>query len=140
MVVYSRILQILGCCNFVICVSFTIYGHIFPSKIEGGMFLNTLGSIFVTFALFLMLVLIGIFYVGIGSSRADDLIVFNVKNIILYVVVGFNLAYRLFFCDISGLENGSSLTGAKIMAGFATAMLLNLSVAIMTTNYLNLKR
>ncbi len=137
MIVYSRILQILGYCNFAICAFFTIYGYIFPSKLEGGTFLNTLGALFMLFASFVMLILMGIFCVVIGSSYADNLISFTIRNVVLYAILGLNLIYRLFFCDTGGIENGSSLTSAKLMAGFAIALILNLSVIIMTTKFYN---
>lgn len=136
MFVFSRILQVMGCCNFAIAVALTVYGYIFPSKIEGGTFINTMGFTFIIFGLFLMLLLIGVFYLKMGHDRADDLINFNVMNSMLYVIAGINLVYRLFFCNFSAMENGSSLTGAKLMAALATSILINLSVAIMTTNYL----
>ena len=136
MVVFSRIMQVLGGCNFVIGVALTIYGYILPNKIEGGTYINIVGLIFVTFSLFLMLILTGVHCFIIGNDRAENLIDFNIRNSILYVIVGVNLVYRLFFGDFSRPENGTSLTGAKLMAGLAISLLINLSVAIMATNYL----
>lgn len=136
MVAYSRFLQILGYFNFIICLIFTTYGYIFPDKITGGTLLNTIGSIFMVIASFVMLILIGAFCIKLGNLSVNELIIFDAKNIVIYVICGINLVYRLFCCNIGGMENGSSFTSAKLMAGFAIGLLLNFSVILITTNFI----
>lgn len=137
MIIYSRILQILGYSNFILCLFFTIYGYVYPKKFTGGTLLNAIGSILIALSFFVMLVLIGIFCAKVGNSYVNELINFSVKNVVVYVICGINLVFRLFFSDTNVIENGSSLTGAKLMAGLALALFLNWSVIIISTNFIN---
>lgn len=136
MIMYSRILQILGYSNFILCLFFTIYGYMYPQKFIGGTPLNAISSILIILSFFVMLVLIGIFCAKVGNSYVDELVNFNVKNVVIYVICGINLVFRLFFSDTNSMENGSSLTASKLMAGLALALVLNWSVIVISTNYI----
>ena len=136
MVVFSRILQVLGRFNFVVSAALIMYGYIFPAKIEGGTFVNSLGFLFAIFAFLFMLILISVFYFKTGTSNVENFIVFNVNNIILYVITGINLVYWLIFANHIEWENGTELTSTKLMVFVSLAWCLNLTIVIITSNYL----
>jgi len=137
MTVYSRILQFLGLLNLVVCLPFTIYGHIFPNNIKGGMAANEIGSCIIVEAYFLMMILTVIYCFILGEDTINNLIKFNAASIILYIVFVANIIYCLLFTDTSAaMENGSSITSSKLMSNFALSLLLNLTVVIMSTNYI----
>lgn len=136
MVVFSRILQALGRFNFVVSAALIMYGYIFPAKIEGGTFVNSLGFLFAIFAFLFMLILISVFYFKTGTSNVENFIVFNVNNIILYVITGINLVYWLIFANHIEWENGTELTSTKLMVFVSLAWCLNLTIVIITSNYL----
>ena len=136
MVVFSRILQALGRFNFVVSAALIMYGYIFPAKIEGGTFVNSLGFLFAIFAFLFMLILISVFYFKTGTSNVENFIVFNVNNIILYVITGINLVYWLIFANHIEWENGTELTSTKLMVFVSLAWCLNLTIVIIISNYL----
>ena len=137
MVVYSRILQILGCFNFIIGVVMTVYGTLFPNSVKGGTIFNSFGAMFLAFSLVLMLVLVSIFYAILGKGYVENLVRFTPQNIVLYIIIIGNMIYRFFWRDIKEIENGSSLTCAKLMAGCSVVLYLNFTIVLLMSNYLN---
>ncbi len=139
MIIYSKLLRIIAYFNIVIATLLTIYGTVYPKKIEGGTLTNDLGIAFVMFALHLMLVLAGIYYFLLGQN-ADNLFSFDKKSVTFLGMAGINLIYRFVFCKHADTENGLYVAGDTVMAGIAIALMVNLIIVTITTNYLQIKQ
>lgn len=137
--IYSKILRIIAYFNMVAATFLTIYGTVYPKKIEGGTLTNDLGIAFVMFALHLMLVLAGIFYF-LHRRNADRLFSFGKKDVTFLAIAGGNLIYRLFFCKHADTENSLYVAGDTVMAGVAIALMVNLIIVTITTNHLQIKQ
>lgn len=135
---YARLLYILVCLNIISCSFLTVYGILYPKNIYAGSNMNSLGWLFGMIGLHVTAVLIGIFYVNLGDNITDKLIVFNKYNIPIYIILGINIIYRLYFSGELVDENGLTTTSIKLMATYSLALGLNFSALIIIRNYLKM--
>lgn len=133
MLIYSKILSVIGLSNIAFCSGFSIYYFIKPTDFAKGTFINNLAYAIGFFGFFIMMILMVIYGLALGEKRIEELITFNALNIPLYILFTINLLYRLFF-DKQLSVLGSS-TPSKVAATLALALLLNLTTVTMAINY-----
>ena len=59
---------------------------------------------------------------------------------VIYIIFGANAVYRLFFHGNTETENGISVTSEKVLAGIALSLILNLTVYLISTNFIKIKQ
>lgn len=134
---YSKVMQWLCFVNLLVGVILTIYGQFYPDMIQGGMYMNMVGTLFMFWSTFIMLILLGVFYLLTRSFKID--VQLSSKATILYWILILNLICRFLFNDGKMTENGSSITADKLMAGFALAMYINYNFLFIVTKYIKTK-
>ena len=127
MCIYAKILRVLSFCNLAICISINALGYINQKLIS---------LIFLPVALHISLILIVVFSIKAGSETIEKALRFNIKIILCYIAAVLNYAYCTFF--ITNSSKNASLSEDRLMPLLAIAILLNISIAIVTTGYLRL--
>lgn len=133
MLIYSKVISVIGLFNIILCSGFSIYYYTKPTNFDEGTFINNLAFIIGFFGFFIMLILMVIYCLVLGEKRID-LVTFNAFNTPLYILFTINLLYRLVF-DKQLFILGSS-TPSKVATTLALALLLNLTTVTMTINYI----
>ncbi len=136
MLVYSKILFCLGIFNITSCTAFSLLFFVYPEKFSQGTIINNIAFLIGVIGFFLMMILTAIYYIKLGEQR-ENLITFNPFTITLYILFGINVVLRLFFDK--NLSVLGSATPAKIVTTLDLALFLNLTVVIMSFNYIKLK-
>lgn len=134
--IFSKTLQFASIFNLTAGILLTVIGFCSENAFKGGTLLNQIGLLFSVEAFGIMLVSIVIFSIINGDSKIDGLLSLKWSNIIMYIVFGANVVYRLFFHNNSELENGFSATGDKVLAGIALSLILNLTILIISSNFI----
>lgn len=136
MCIYAKILRVLSFCNLAICISINALGYINQKLISDGTVANSISLIFLPVALHISLILIVVFSIKAGSETIEKALRFNIKIILCYIAAVLNYAYCTFF--ITNSSKNASLSEDRLMPLLAIAILLNISIAIVTTGYLRL--
>ncbi len=139
MAVFSKSLQIASFFNLLLGVLLTIIGFYHKSAFVGGSKLNQVGTLFLIEAFGIMLISIIVFSIIVGDNKINTLFSFGWKSIVIYIILGANAVYRLFFHGNAEIENGFSTTGEKILAGIAISLVLNFTICLISTNFMKLK-
>lgn len=98
--------------------------------------MNDIGSLFVTEAFYIMLVSLVAFGFAMGDEKFNELLSLNRTDKLLYIIFGLNMIYRFVFLNDVEMENGTSFTSDKLLAGIAISLYLNLSAFILSSNYI----
>ena len=139
MIVFSKSLQIASFFNLLLGGLLTVIGFCHKTAFVGGSKLNQIGTLFLIEAFGIMLISIIIFSIIVGDNIINKLFSFGWKSIIIYIILGANVVYRFFFHSNAEMENGFSTTGEKILAGIAISLILNLTIQLISTNFIKLK-
>ena len=139
MIVFSQSLQIASFFNLLLGGLLTVIGFCHKTAFVGGSKLNQIGTLFLIEAFGIMLISIIIFSIIVGDNIINKLFSFGWKSIIIYIILGANVVYRFFSHSNAEMENGFSTTGEKILAGIAISLVLNLTIHLISTNFIKLK-
>ncbi len=123
MLIYSKLLSVIGIFNIILCSGFSIYYYIKPTDFAEGTVINNLAFIIGFWGFFIMLILMAVYYLLLGEKRID-FVNFNSFNIPLYVLFTINLLYRLLF------DKQLSVLGSSTPAKVATTLALALSIML----------
>ena len=133
MLIYSKILSVIGLLNLVLCSGFSLYYNVRPADFADGTALNSLAYLIGFGGFFVMMVLLAVYYALLGEKR-EDLLTFNPLNITLYIVFTVNLIYRLILD--SRIPVSGSATPSKVGTFLALALYVNVTTVTVAINYI----
>lgn len=135
-IIFAKILRFASVFNLSVGILFTVTGFCLKNEFKGAKILNQIGFLFSIEAFGIIMILMLIFSIVIGDGIIDKLFSPKWYAVALYIVFAANVIYRLFFNSNIEMENGASATGEKVLAGIALSLILNLTVLIISSNFI----
>ena len=136
MVVLFKIYWGISVFNLIVGIILTGIGFYSKNVFFGGTILNDIGSLFVTEAFDMIIISLVVFGFVMGDEKFNELLSLNRTDKLLYILFGLNMIYRFVFHNDVEMENGTSFTSDKLLAGIAISLYLNLSAFILSSNYI----
>lgn len=137
--IYARVLYVLGCIHFAVCLLMTVCGYINYDLIYGGALLNTIGSVMIYFCLWGMVALYAIFKIYTRRTASSSFSLPRWAKIV-YAMILLNVFYICFFMEKPDVEGGTYLTGVNLLWFLAISLVANFLIIFDTREFLRAGR